>query len=243
MRNIDDILHFRSDISPFLVHLTRGYNGNTASENLESIITDRELIAGEPDISDARLVGRDYYSMLPEEKQRFFGAVCLTETPLNEIHCFLEIGGRHFNLQPYGLVFLKKPLQERGVSPVIYLNNELNNQYPVVQALFQIIERDPDSAQLLLPLVSSFGEKVHPNATEGRVDFGWEREWRFPSAYGSLTFSAEEVFVGLCPDAEIPYFEQLFPRVSFVDPTKNMKWYATKLIQARQRLDMKYSVV
>ena len=240
MRNIDDILHFRSDISPFLVHLTRGYNGNTASENLESIIKDKELRPGEHDISDARLVGKDYYNMTSEAKQRFFGSVCLTETPLDEIHCFLEIGGRNFNLQPYGLVFLRKPLQERGVSPVIYLNNELNNQRPVVHALFQMIDNNPESAQLLLPLVSSFGKRI---ATQGTVDFIWEREWRFPSAYGSLTFSADEVFIGLCPDEEIPYFERLFPKVSFVDPTRNMKWYATKLIRSRQRLDLKYSVV
>jgi hypothetical protein len=51
------------------------------------------------------------------------------------------------------------------------------------------------------------------------------------------------VFVGLCPHDEIPFFDSLFPPVGFIDPTRNMKWYATKLIAARQRLDLKYWVV
>ena len=73
MRNIDDILHFRADLSPFLVHLTRGYNGRTASENLESIITDRELIAGEPDIIPIRSDVTTFYpvrlSGLPRKRE------------------------------------------------------------------------------------------------------------------------------------------------------------------------------
>jgi hypothetical protein len=75
------------------------------------------------------------------------------------------------------------------------------------------------------------------------VDFRWEREWRYPYVEGPLTFSAEDVFVGLCSHDEIDIFEGLFPDVEFIDPTRNTKWYATKLVAARQRLDIGFSVV
>jgi hypothetical protein len=64
-----------------------------------------------------------------------------------------------------------------------------------------------------------------------------------PSALGPLEFSNEDVFIGLCPNDEIEEFENLFQPIGFIDPTRNMKWYATKLIEARQRLDLKSSVV
>ncbi len=58
-----------------------------------------------------------------------------------------------------------------------------------------------------------------------------------------LVVLTTDVFIGLCPDAEIARFEQALPGIGFIDPTRNMKWYATKLIQARQRCDIKVSVV
>jgi hypothetical protein len=37
---IDQILHRRTDLSTFLVHLTRSHNGMSAREQLEAIIED-----------------------------------------------------------------------------------------------------------------------------------------------------------------------------------------------------------
>jgi hypothetical protein len=45
-RNIKDILYFRSDISPFLVHLTRRLGRLSAKDNLEKILTSKALNAG-----------------------------------------------------------------------------------------------------------------------------------------------------------------------------------------------------
>lgn len=58
-----------------------------------------------------------------------------------------------------------------------------------------------------------------------------------------MNFGAEDVFVGLCPDSQIVGFEAILPGVEFIDPLRNMKWYAEKLIRARQRFDLKTSVV
>lgn len=58
-----------------------------------------------------------------------------------------------------------------------------------------------------------------------------------------MTLRTLWLWAGLCPDDEISDFEELFPEVGFVDPRRNMKWDAKKLIEARQRLDLKFSVV
>ena len=246
MRDIEDILHFRSDIPPFLVHLTRDYRGVNPKDNLASIIDQKELVPGDTEVSVAKFGGYTH-DMPDEERLAFFGAVCFTETPLNEVHSLLDIRARQTDLQPYGLVFLKEPLQKRGVSPVLYLNNETRNQSSVVEALFSLTTSAPGAAKMILPLISAFGEKIQPAAArqrqQGRMDFIWEREWRLPYARGPFSFSESDVFVGLCPEEEIGEFEALFPGVSFVDPRRNMKWYATKLIEARHRLDIKHSVV
>jgi len=246
-REIQDILYFRADISPFLVHLTRDRNGSAgdAKTTLQKIIRERKLISGEGEISDVRYGGKTS-EMRPEDKKKYFAAVCFTETPLNEIHCLLEVNRRSVDLRGYGLVFLKDALHRKGVCPVFYVNNETGDMDGVFQALFSLIETYPDEAARVLPLFAVFGQKVQPPGAEirpnGPVDFRWEREWRYPSVSGDLAFGEGDVFVGLCPHDEINDFEQLLPGIGFVDPQRNMKWYAKKLIEARQRLDLKYSV-
>jgi hypothetical protein len=246
MRNINDILLFRGDISPFLVHLTKRTDGSTATQVLESIIHDRRVKPGTAPVSDIRFGGFTN-SMLAADVIDFFSATCFTETPLDEIHCLLEVQYRNINLEPYGLVFLKEELANKWVSPVLYLNNEAGDKNQVVQDLFELSQSSPLTARKLLPLFAVFGQKIHPPganvAPVGRIDFRWEREWRQPAYKGGVEFSDDDVFVGLCPHEEIGHFETLFPPVSFVDPRRPMKWYATKLIQSRQRLNIKTSVV
>ena len=249
MRNIQDILYFRGDISPFLVHLTKDSDELSAKEVLEKILDDRELIAGQDRISDAQYGGftREQDGFDDEKVRTYFSAICFTETPLNETHCLLEIARRNINLSQYGLVFLKENLKKKGVCPVLYLNNELGNQDEVVRALFSLIKTHPEPAKLLIPLISVFGRKLcHPGATtapEGTIDFTWEREWRLPPIMGNLKIVDEDIFIGLCPHDQIKYFEDKYQPLKFIDPLRNMKWYATKLIESRQRLDLKYSVV
>ncbi len=246
MRSIDDILLFRGDISPFLVHLTKGKESATAAQVLKQIILERKVKPGATLVSDVRYGG--FTNGMNEDDQRdFFGATCFTETPLDEVHCLLEVQYRNINLEPYGLVFLKENLSKKWVSPVFYLNNEAGDKDSVAQDLFRLIETSERTAERLLPLFAVFGQKIkHPGAHEepvGRVDFRWEREWRQPYYKGGVEFTENDVFVGLCPDEEIAAFEQLFAGIPFVDPRRPMKWYATKLIRSRQRLDIKVSVV
>jgi len=245
-RIIEDILFFRADISPFLTHLTRDADDESAKDKLEKIIDDKKLVAGESEISDVRF-GGNTLDMSIDKKKKFFGAICFTETPLNEIHCLLEIAYRNVDLLKYGLVFIKKNLQLKGVSPVLYINNEKEDKDPLFQALFSLIQSHSEEAAEILPLISVFGKKIKsPNTTPGAsgdVDFQWEREWRYPSIKGDMSFCIQDIFIGLCPHDEIDYFENKLSSIDFIDPTRNMKWYATKLIDARKRLEIKNSVV
>jgi hypothetical protein len=196
-------------------------------------------------VSDARF-GMYTSRMDKDERRKYFGAICFTETPISEIHSLLDIERRVVNLEPYGLVFLKDRCIARGVDPVIYINNSNGTKDKSIRALCSLIKKRPDAAAHLLPLVALFGQKLTPPGSvevKGTVDFRWEREWRFVPAQGPFRFSSEDVFIGLCPHERIEEFEKLWHEVEFIDPTKNMKWYATKLLRARKRTDLKYSVV
>lgn len=240
MRSIQTLLHFRSDVSPFLVHLTRAKDGSSAHENLESIIKNELLLPGI--VSDAR------FAVPPKDADDYdlLAASSFSETPLGEIHSLFEIALRQVNLEPYGLVFLKQKLAARGVSPSIYLNNEQGDKDAVVRALATLRKSHPKAAAQLLPLIAVFGAKLSPvggAASTGRVNFTWEREWRYALANGAFEFSRSDVFVGLCPHEEIRHFERLYSPVAFIDPRRNVRWYATKLVRARHRTGLKYSVV
>lgn len=235
-RNIDDVLVFREDISPFLIHLTKPGKGKSAKQILEKIIEEKKLIAGEEGISCAKWV----INNLEKEKQ-FCRATSFTETPLNAIHCLVDIEKRKFPLEAYGLVFLKERLSERGVSPVLYLNNEQNDKTEVIEALLPLMADAPEVAKEILPLIATFGKGL---VADYDIDFRWEREWRYPSVKGDFEFEEDDVFVGLCPHKWKDDFEELFPGVRFVDCRRNMKYYAKELVDAKDRFpDFKFSVV
>jgi hypothetical protein len=244
-RDITDVLHFRGDLSPFLVHLTRRTEMHSATDVLGQILQTSELRQSQTQVSDARFAFRTF-DIQEAERPRFLSAICLTETPLSEIHCLLNIERRTVNLEPYGLVLLKDRLKQRGVGPVYYVNNYKDDKRALLRTLGELWRTAPEIAEQLVPMIALCGNRVTPpgaQAQVGVVDFIWEREWRLPFCYGNLGFTNDDVFCGLCPDAEIETFEALLPGVGFIDPQKNMTWYATKLIAARQRLNLKTSVV
>jgi hypothetical protein len=101
-------------------------------------------------ISDARW-GVHLGALDDNERRKYFGAVSFTETPISEIHCLLHIRYRRVNLEPYGLVFLKVRLSERGVSPVWYIKNEPGDKDGVIRALCSLIDTKPSAAKKMLP--------------------------------------------------------------------------------------------
>jgi len=140
----------------------------------------------------------------------------------------------------------KERLSRNGVAPVLYLNNEMDDQDEVVEAIAGLAKSSPDAAKKVLPLIAFFRKGLTPKGgtkRAARQDFHWEREWRYPAYRAPFEFDTNDIFIGLCPDNEIDDFEELLEDVGFIDPRRNMKWYANKLIAARQRLDLKSSVV
>lgn len=241
------MLYFRNDISPFLVHLTRCFNQKSPRENLEAILSEDKLRYGPKAISDAKY-GYDYSKLTDNIEKQFFQAISFTETPINEVHNLLEIAGRGIDLQPYGLVFHKYRLKEKGVSPVLYINNSEGDKDALIQELCSLIVKQPGAAAQLLPFIAIYGKKLNPvgghsSGESDEKDFTWEREWRVTSGTGVFEFEHDDVFIGLCPHEEISYFESDYPWLEFIDPQRNMKWYAEKLVRARKKADLEYSVV
>jgi len=245
-RDVNDILYFRGDISPFLVHLTRTLDSMSAKKRLRRIIETRKLVAGSTLVSHATY-GYHIGKLDAEAKHRLFAAVCFTETPLNEMHCLLDIAGREVDLASYGLVFHKDRLMTRGVSPVLYLNNTGGNKDAIVRGLDKLIDSSREVAEAILPLIAVFGKQlqsVYSSTPPSReIDFRWEREWRYPASAGDFEFTEEDVFVGLCPHESIAEFESFWKGIKFIDPTRNVKWYSSKLREIRKKLEIKYSVV
>ncbi len=230
-----------------MVHLTK--NGEEdAKANFISILTSMQLRAGDKGISDAKF-GYDAKTLFNNHslEKKFFSAICFTETPLNEIHTLLEIEKRKVDLEPYGLVFLKDGLSIKGVSPVIYLNNFQGDKDSLVRTLCNMINSNPDEAVKILPYIAIMGKRLNPaggtSSYDDYIDFTWEREWRYASDTQVFDFEQDDVFIGLCRDEDIDDFEKRFSWLKFVDPRRNMKWYADRLLYSRKRLGLKYSVV
>ena len=242
MRLIDDILSVRGDISPFLIHVTKSVPDTaTAGDVLKNIISSGQLLSGNRGVSAAMYAIPFSDIDNDEQKKRFFNAVCFTEAPLSELHCFFEIDGRSSNYEPYGLVFLKDKLKRRGVSPVFYVNNYQDDKSVLLQQLCSCITANIQAAEAFLPLLSGMGFMFNPiqgsRPHDNEVSFYWEREWRHPYSLGPFHFDAGSVFVGLCPHEEIEDFEEEFEntfghRISFIDPNRNLKFYSRELIDA-----------
>ncbi len=253
-RSIKDVLHFRTDISPFFVHLTRDYNRRTARRNLQSILKCKQLKYGHSDFPISAAYYRCSEKIMDTVRKeedgiaRYFSAVCFTETPLAQIHSLLNIARRNVRLKPYGLVFIRERCEKRGVSPVLYFNNSRKDKNEVISSLCSLIQTHSDQAHKILPLVSFFGKHLR-SLRNGQVyrpipyDFKWEREWRYVSKFKRFKFDESEVFIGLCPHDRIEEFEEEFDWLKFIDPTRNLRYYATKLIEAAQNAEIEDSVV
>ncbi len=250
-RKIQDILHFRKDLPPFLVHLTKDKDKEKkAKDNLIGILDDKKLKQSGERISSIGFL-TDSSTINPSEKKEFLSAICVTETPLESIHCLIDIQGRQVNLEPYGVVFLKERLKEKNFHPALYFNNSNEGHSdPILKAIGTLASSAPDEAKKFFPLVTTFGHLVGPSKPSGGwQDFYWEREWRRPFYYGDFSFSFSEnpknndVFCGLCPESEIDFFEGKSSGLPFIDPRRPLSWYAQKLIRRRKVLNIEHSVV
>jgi hypothetical protein len=101
---ITDLLARRTDLSTFLVHLTRATDGRTAKQNLFRIIETNTLEARNPFGTAAQALQR---AKLSTDSQR---CVCFTETPLEHVSLLTQSSdGRTIEFASYGIAITRKP--------------------------------------------------------------------------------------------------------------------------------------
>lgn len=164
-------------------------------------------------------------------------AVCFTETPLDHIYLQTKnIYGRKLHFESYGLSFKEDLIRAKNGNPIFYV--ETNNVS--IRNAFDALVIDPLAVTFksMMPLIEGFGRpwfSTYNGPTE--VDFRWEREWRI---CGDFSFSISDVAFGICPQDEIPCFENLLNnQIPFVDPIANLTAAKAKLKTCPHLKDLK----
>ncbi len=209
----EDFLDKKRDYSPFLVHLTRADESCSAKEVLDTIINEKTLRA-----YNYFCIFKDRIAELEESLRSKFNVVCFTETPMDQIEILLKpVYGKNVTLESYGLVFKKKYIREKDGNPALYVTGDLS--LPLWR-LYEEAKAGGFSSDdnKLLALV---------NKCDETVDFHWEREWRI---VGNLEFDLNDIYCGLCPEDDIPHFEDKYPEVKFISPCWGINKILDKLV-------------
>lgn len=232
---IEELLAKRSDLSTFLVHLTRTQHGQSAKDRLKEIIKRCEIALGMPMGQAVSLLRK---KQLGTDSQK---CVCFTETPLEHVKFMLgRIEGRQCQFEPYGVAITKRHGRKSGVNPIWYvditpghdwLTEPLNKL--IEEALQSQIPFEKCAISKITPFIEQMGSGQDDTGGGYRKEFWWEREWRSTSAV-SLGWR----LLVLCPEDEIGEFKQFIKEVneeqsvmlkaSFIDP----RWSLEQIIAA-----------
>ena len=208
----EEFLDLKRDYSPFLVHLTKPANdGTLAKDVLVKILKEQQLKAFNPWC----LFNKDLVQSTSPNHAMEFRVVCFTETPIDQLSLLLSpVVGRRNQPEPYGVIFDKHFIRKKGGNPVFYVGGTL------MGTLWDIYNKAKESG--FGNAESRFFALV--NRCDEDVDFHWEREWR---VVGNLDFGLDDVYLGLCPEPEMEYFEREFHPIRFICPT----WGFTKTLR------------
>ncbi len=235
MPHIREILHRRTDLSTFVVHLTRASETHTALEVLADIAASHWLRAG-------RAFGwakdHDDPASLPARSQR---TVCFSETPLEHIHLLLGPMDppREVVMESYGVAYPKMLARSLGINPVWYVDKTPGRDWVTAHALDAILASvltdmaltgksiDVYEAARLFPFFDFMG--TWPS-TGGRKEFWWEREWR---CVGDV-FVQEPGVIWLCPEDKIGDLVALSGRP--IDPWIDPRWGLEAIIAHLARI-------
>jgi hypothetical protein len=184
----------RDDISRFVVHLTKDNGSFSASDNLVSILKAKTIEARTPHcLFKADIEGRLSFD---EGLRKKFRTVCFTETPLSQIrHLAADMPDRNVHLKPFGLVFKRSTVLEKGGSPAIYINGAGTKHREMLLRRFRSDFRDITTTQQVKEKHGEFSAALVShyalcNLMSDWHDFSWEREWRF---CGNFNFKYYEI--------------------------------------------------
>ncbi|MDQ7815751.1 MAG: abortive infection system antitoxin AbiGi family protein [Melioribacteraceae bacterium] len=190
----------KPDMSPFLVHMT-GRN------QILSILRGENIPEG---IMLTIPTNNGYLqSNIPEYgTQTGYNAsvVCFTETPTFALDFFRYRSFRRWqDDQRYGIGFSKSNLVNRGVRPVLYLDNTALTALNRIKDEIgeQVVELEIDGLRRnARQLINSIYPITYP-LLENTPDQGfmWEREWRYPQSQG-FVFPFDNIRIICCPEDE-----------------------------------------
>jgi hypothetical protein len=214
----------RSDVSRFLVHLTRNNKaeyprtGGTARETFEAIMREKKIRAK----GIHCLHGRQL-KLQPLEISRQCRVVCLTETPLDEIKHLTEVY-RAIDLENYGFVFPKSFLLAKDAQPAIYVNGYClgSAQRKRFDKILQVAIDGKFKGTIwrTLPFV---------NVMHDGHDFAWEREWRVGA---TIDFRLSDLVCVILPEDEEDLREQMTKNgIAAIDPN----WSHERMVEELSR--------
>ena len=226
---IEDILRRRTDLSTFLVHLTRSHKGVSAKERLKTILKEECLRKGAPMGHAHRALAEAGVSV---RSQR---CVCFTETPLEHVCLLLEeIEGRECQFEPYGIAITKKQGRSEGVNPVWYVDITPGHRW-LSNSINDMVDEAIRSGNFvgshlarLTPFIEQMGAGKGP-AGPYRKEFWWEREWR----YVGIMPLPQRIIV-LCPEAEHDELKEVIDdesdlRARLIDPRWSLEQIIARL--------------
>jgi hypothetical protein len=231
-QQIRDVLNRRTDLSTFVVYLTRDRVGRTARDALNDIIRDRTLKRGSP------------MGWADEQDDPFDPAgqtqrvICFSETPLEHIYSQVaEIEGRRVKLAPYGVAFTKMVARRQGINPIWYVDMTPGRDWVLKEALEQLKEdaiatgrfHDQPFARL-----APFLEQMGTWSELSRKEFWWEREWRCTRDL----FLPQGKVIWLCPEDEIDDLERHDGlKLADHEPVIDPRWGLEQIIARLAKLD------
>lgn len=204
----------RSDLSTFLVHLTRSREEITAKDALISILKSRTIKAISP---LGQAVSRLAQANQSADSQK---CVCLTETPIEHVSLLTgNIDNRNCQFDRYGVALTKKQARRLGANPVWYVDITPGHNWLTVP-LNSLIDKAiatgafaGESIAQIAPFIEQMG-----SGPAYRKEFWWEREWRVA---GSL--SLPKHFMVLCPEGDFPDVEAVASGLPLIDPAWSLE--------------------
>jgi hypothetical protein len=206
MVSIERLLQRRSDLSSFLVHLTRGADMAEARGNLLSMA--REWVI---EARTAMGMADELQEYLEEHATQ--KVVCFTETPLEHMWMMTEnIDSRQKHFAPYGLVFTRTSARRTSCNPVWYIDMTYRVGVdwltkPVNNMVAAAVADSKDADGRIIPerladhdifRVTPFFEQMGPTK-DAMKEFWWEREWRH---VGDYHFEPRHVVAFVAPEED-----------------------------------------
>ncbi len=229
-RNIEELLHRRTDLSTFVIHWTRDYDGVVARDNLLSILESETIEARNPwglakKAIGMELSGGDAQAALDSQK-----AICFTEAPLEQAWSLVgPIKGRTYKLAPFGLAFTKHTARAMGVNPIWYIDATPGHDWLTKQVDLLVenaLQSESNFADNPLAKITPFMD-VMGTWDGSKKEFWWEREWRH---LGHLPFLKRDLAVVLCPEEDMEDFKPLLKSKRRTVPMVDPRWGLERMI-------------